>query len=139
VKAVREDEPDSAPLASWAATHVMMQRNRDLIQCWTALDGSFVVPCGATGRYRLELRPRASWGGPVLGAIDGVAAGAKDVELRVQDQRGYVHARVLDASGKPAAGTLIAVRNGSRRSPSGTRRWRRASPHRKTMPTTNPP
>ncbi len=113
VKAVREDEPDSAPLASWAGAHVPMQRGRDVRQCWTAMDGTFVVPCGAAGRYRLELRPRASWSGPVLGAVDGVPAGAKGVEVRVQEPRGYVHARVLDTRGRPAVGTLIAVRRGS--------------------------
>jgi len=113
VKAVREDEPDSAPLASWARAHVPIQRSRDLRQCWTALDGSFVVPCGATGRYRLELRPRAQWSGPVMGALESVPAGARGVELRVLEPRGWLRARLLDARGLPAVGTLIAVRRGS--------------------------
>ncbi|MBL8861692.1 MAG: sigma-70 family RNA polymerase sigma factor [Planctomycetes bacterium] len=108
VKAVREDAGAARPPAEWLGPAVP-----DLRQCYTDDDGSFSVPCEPGATYRLELRPRASWKGSVLAALDGVAAGAQGVVLRVGSERGYFRARLVDGSGRPAAGSLVAVHAGS--------------------------
>ncbi len=122
VKAVREAvrEPDRGdgagePLvATWLSTRASALRGQELRQCWTGpQDGTFLVPCAKGATYRLELRARAAWNGPVLGALDGVRAGATDVDLRVQSERGFVRARFVDSAGRPAAGVLSAVRKNS--------------------------
>ncbi len=113
VKAVREGLPEAPILSAWTGTRASASRGQDLRQCWTGEDGAFAVPCSPGGTYRLELRARAAWNGQVHGSLDGVAAGARDVDLRVQLERGFVRARFVDAAGRPAAGVLSAVRRAS--------------------------
>lgn len=114
VKAVREGAGEAPILAAWMHAPYAPERQPDLRQCWTdEHDGTFFVPSAPGATYRLELRARAMWNGQVHGALDGVAAGATGVDLRVQSERGFVRARFVDAQGRPAAGTLTAVRRGS--------------------------
>lgn len=108
VKAVREDAETKVIPDSWTGPAAP-----DLRQCWTGQDGRFTVPCSPGATYRLELRARAAWNGPVLGALDGVRAGEDDAELRVQPERGFLRARLLDASGGLVKGSITVVRRGS--------------------------
>ncbi|MCY2960098.1 MAG: sigma-70 family RNA polymerase sigma factor [Planctomycetota bacterium] len=117
VKAVREstgnEARDASILPAWTLSRASAWRGQDLRQCWTGEDGTFAVPCSAGATYRLELRARAAWNGAVLGALDGIAAGARDVDLRVQSERGFVRGRFVDAAGRPVVATLSAVRRAS--------------------------
>jgi len=108
VKAVREDAETSVIPDSWTGPAAP-----DLRQCWTGQDGRFTVPSAPGATYRLELRARAAWNGPVLGALDGVRAGAEDVHMRVQPERGFLRARLLDASGALVRGSITVVRQSS--------------------------
>ncbi len=108
VKAVREDAESAAIPDSWTGPAAP-----DLRQCWTGQDGRFTVPSAPGATYRLELRARAAWNGAVLGALDGVRAGAQDAELRVQVERGFLRARLLDASGALLQGSITVVRKAS--------------------------
>jgi RNA polymerase sigma-70 factor (ECF subfamily) len=114
VKAVREGGPQQPLLSTWTSSRASAERGQDLRQAWTdSAQGTFVVPCEPGATYRLELRPRAMWDGQVWGVLEGVAAGARDVDLRAHEERGFVRARFLDEDGLPAAGVLSAVQRGS--------------------------
>jgi len=109
VKAVAEDASEGPLLGAWMRSPWNPARLQDLRQCYTDPDGQFAVPCAPGATYRLELRPRKRWDGPVQGALDGVVAGASAVDLRVQLERGIVRARLVDAAGRPGAGSLSVV------------------------------
>jgi hypothetical protein len=114
VKAVREGGPQMPLLSTWTASRASTGRGQDLRQAWTdSALGTFFVPCEPGATYRLELRARAMWDGQVQGVLEGVAAGAQEVDLRAHVERGFVRARFLDEDGLPAAGVLSAVLRGS--------------------------
>lgn len=114
VKAVREGGSDEPLLSTWLSSRASAWRGTALRQCWTgAEDGTFTVPSAKGATYRLELRARAAWNGQVQAAADGIRAGATDVELRVQGERGFVRARFVDRAGHPVAGVLSAVHKDS--------------------------
>ncbi len=112
VKAVREG-PDAPGTARWAGAQQPVRAEAEFLQCYTDDQGRFTVPCESGATYRLELRPRANWQGPVLGAVDGVASGTQDVTLRLLEARAWIRGRLLDAAGRPARGAVVAVARNS--------------------------
>lgn len=114
VLASPEDEVDAADdhefLGRWTRTRVGADTSTQLLQAWSAADGSFVVPCKSGATHRLELRARGSWRGPVQANAKGVRAGEQNVVVRVKLVRSGIEGDIGDSNGDPIGpATLIAT------------------------------